>query len=131
LPNSGGFLECGGLPPSSPSGSLLRLEFRDSAEASFRTPKWEQAPVLQRTVARTPSNYSTNFRLRTLASLYTKRVMRCLIHYSAPNGKVYPFCTYNSGPCFREKIERQFSVPFDLKAAKAKPSNGNGLVSIS
>jgi len=59
------------------------------------------------------------------------RVMRCLIHYPAPNGKVYPFCTYNSGPCFREKIERQFSVPFDLKAAKAKPSNGNGLVSIS
>jgi 7,8-dihydro-6-hydroxymethylpterin dimethyltransferase len=54
------------------------------------------------------------------------RVMRCVIHYSAPNGMVYPFCTYNSGPCFREKIERQFSVPFDLKAAKAKPSNGNG-----
>ena len=54
------------------------------------------------------------------------RVMRCVIHYSAPNGMVYPFCTYNSGPCFREKIERQFSVPFDIKAAKAKPSNGNG-----
>jgi len=39
---------------------------------------------------------------------------------------VYPFCTYNSGPCFREKVEREFSAPFDLKAAKAKPSNGNG-----
>ena len=54
------------------------------------------------------------------------RVMRCVIHYSAPDGKVYPFCPYNSGPCYREKIEKQFSVPFDLKAAKAKPSNGNG-----
>jgi len=39
---------------------------------------------------------------------------------------VYPFCTYNSGPCFREKVEKQFSVPFDLKAAKQNPSNGNG-----
>jgi hypothetical protein len=27
----------------------------------------------------------------------------------------------------REKIERQFSVPFDLKAAK---QNGNGLVQV-
>jgi len=34
---------------------------------------------------------------------------------------VYPFCTYNSGPCFREKIEKEFSVPFDLKAAR-KPA---------
>jgi hypothetical protein len=54
------------------------------------------------------------------------RVKRCVIHYSAPNGLVYPFCTYNSGPCFREKIEKQFSVPLDRKAAKASPSNGNG-----
>ena len=54
------------------------------------------------------------------------RVKRCVIHYTAPNGLVYPFCTYNSGPCFREKIEKQFSVPFDLKAAKHSPSNGNG-----
>ncbi len=57
-----------------------------------------------------------------------ERVKRCVIHYSAPNGMVYPFCTYNSGPCFREKIEKQFSTPFDLKAAKAAPSNGNRLV---
>jgi len=56
-----------------------------------------------------------------------ERVKRCVIHYPAPNGKVYPFCIYNSGPCVREKIEREFSTPFDLKAA---PSNGNGLVSI-
>ena len=54
------------------------------------------------------------------------RVKRCVIHYPAPNGMIYPFCVYNSGPCYREKIEKEFSVPFDLKAAKAKPSNGNG-----
>ena len=54
-----------------------------------------------------------------------EQVKRCVIHYSTPNGMVYPFCVYNSGPCFREKTEREFSTPFDLKAAK---KNGNGLV---
>ena len=60
-------------------------------------------------------------------------VKRCVIHYSTANGMVYPFCTCNSGPCFREKIEKQFSVPFDLKAAKALSTNGdgNGLVNVS
>ena len=53
------------------------------------------------------------------------RVKRCVIHYTAPNGLVYPFCTYNSGPCFREKIEKQFSTPL-----APKPSNGNGLVQV-
>jgi hypothetical protein len=43
---------------------------------------------------------------------------------------VYPFCTYNSGPCFREKIEQQFSVPFDLNAAKQN-GKGDGLTDIS
>jgi len=41
------------------------------------------------------------------------RVKRCAIHYAAPNGRMYPFCAYNSGPVFREKIERQFSVPLE------------------
>ena len=59
------------------------------------------------------------------------RVKRCVIHYTAPNGLVYPFCTYNSGPCFREKIEKQFATPFDPKAANAAPSDGNGLVNIA
>ncbi|MFQ5904120.1 MAG: radical SAM protein, partial [Candidatus Binatia bacterium] len=43
-----------------------------------------------------------------------ERVQRCVVHYSAPNGLIYPFCTYNSGPTYREKIERRFSLPLDL-----------------
>ncbi len=27
-----------------------------------------------------------------------ERVKRCVIHYAAPNGRIYPFCAYNSGP---------------------------------
>jgi hypothetical protein len=42
-----------------------------------------------------------------------ERVKRCVIHYAAPNGKVYPFCAYNSGPVYRERIEKEFSVPFE------------------
>jgi hypothetical protein len=54
-----------------------------------------------------------------------------VIHYAAPNGQLYPFCTYNSGPEFREKIEREFSVPVETLApmrctvdvrAKVQPS---------
>ena len=39
----------------------------------------------------------------------TERVKRCVVHYSAPDGKLYPFCSYNSGPYFREKVEKQFA----------------------
>jgi len=42
-----------------------------------------------------------------------ERVKRCVIHYAAPNGKIYPFCAYNSGPVYRERIEREFSVPLE------------------
>ena len=42
-----------------------------------------------------------------------ERVKRCVIHYAAPNGLLYPFCAYNSGPCFREHIEKKYSVPFE------------------
>ena len=41
------------------------------------------------------------------------RVRRCVVHYAAPNGLLYPFCTYNSGPTFRNMIEKKFSVPFE------------------
>jgi 7,8-dihydro-6-hydroxymethylpterin dimethyltransferase len=42
-----------------------------------------------------------------------ERVKRCVIHYAAPNGLIYPFCAYNSGPVYRERIEKQFAVPLE------------------
>ncbi len=39
------------------------------------------------------------------------RVRRCTIHYSASDGRLYPFCTYNSGCGFRHPIEAAHSVP--------------------
>ncbi len=52
-----------------------------------------------------------------------ERVKRCVIHYAAPDGRLYPFCTYNSGPTYREKIEKQFSVPWDRKTQTVKVSS--------
>jgi uncharacterized radical SAM superfamily Fe-S cluster-containing enzyme len=46
-----------------------------------------------------------------------ERVKRCVIHYAAPNGRIYPFCAYNSGPVYRERIEREFSIPFEQQPA--------------
>jgi len=39
------------------------------------------------------------------------RSRHCVIFYAAPDGKFYPFCTWNSGPCHRYRIEREFSKP--------------------
>lgn len=60
-----------------------------------------------------------------------ERVKRCVIHYAAPNGMIYPFCAYNSGPVYREKIEREFSVPFEeqeqmLELCEARPKTTCG-----
>lgn len=38
------------------------------------------------------------------------RVRRCGIHYATPDGRVIPFCTYNT--FYRESVERQFSKPY-------------------
>lgn len=39
-----------------------------------------------------------------------ERVRRCAVHYAAANGMIYPFCTYNAGYTFRNKIEKSFFV---------------------
>ncbi len=41
------------------------------------------------------------------------RVKRCAIHYAVPGGLIIPFCAYNSGPSYRELIEKQHSIPLD------------------
>jgi len=40
-----------------------------------------------------------------------ERVRRCCIHYVVPDGRIIPFCAYNSGPTYRTEIEARFSVP--------------------
>lgn len=40
-----------------------------------------------------------------------ERVQRCCIHYATPDGRMIPFCTYNSGPVYREDIWKKYSRP--------------------
>ena len=40
-----------------------------------------------------------------------ERVSRCGVHYSAPDGRIYPFCTYNSGPVHRNRVEKTIAIP--------------------
>ncbi len=38
------------------------------------------------------------------------RVKKCVIHYATPDGRIIPFCTFNS--MYREGVEQEFSKPF-------------------
>jgi uncharacterized radical SAM superfamily Fe-S cluster-containing enzyme len=53
------------------------------------------------------------------------RVKRCVIHYAAPNGLLYPFCAYNAGPTFRDRIEKEYSIPFEkqFELMQIKPNS--------
>jgi uncharacterized radical SAM superfamily Fe-S cluster-containing enzyme len=53
-----------------------------------------------------------------------ERVSRCVVHYGAPDGRVYPFCAYNAGPTYRLKIERQFAHSAESVRAKSE-AEGN------
>ena len=37
-----------------------------------------------------------------------QRIRRCAVHYTAADGKLYPFCTYNAGHTFRNRVEKQY-----------------------
>ncbi|MHA1711721.1 MAG: tetraether lipid synthase Tes, partial [Candidatus Freyarchaeota archaeon] len=39
------------------------------------------------------------------------RVERCVIHYGTPDGRIIPFCTYNT--IHRPMVEKQFSIPVE------------------
>jgi len=41
------------------------------------------------------------------------RVQRCCIHYATPDGRLIPFCTYNSGPVYREQVWKKYAKPLE------------------
>ncbi|MBR4446840.1 tetraether lipid synthase Tes [Methanobrevibacter sp.] len=41
------------------------------------------------------------------------RVKKCVIHYATPDGRIIPFCTFNS--IYRQGVEKEFSQPFKGK----------------
>jgi len=47
-----------------------------------------------------------------------ERLQRCVIHYGLPDGKIIPFCSYNS--IHRANIEKKFSIPLEEYNKKAR-----------
>ena len=41
------------------------------------------------------------------------RVKKCVIHYATPDGRIIPFCSYNS--MYRDEVEEKFSTPYKSK----------------
>ena len=42
-----------------------------------------------------------------------QRVQRCTVHYVTPDGRLIPFCAYNTGPTFRREVESKFAMTFE------------------
>jgi len=42
-----------------------------------------------------------------------ERVKRCVVHYSTPDGRLIPFCAYNTGAVFRQEVESKFGMTFE------------------
>ncbi|MEM4221116.1 MAG: radical SAM protein, partial [Thermoplasmata archaeon] len=42
-----------------------------------------------------------------------ERLKRCVIHYATPDGRIIPFCAYNSGPVYRTEVEKKFSITLE------------------
>jgi len=53
-----------------------------------------------------------------------ERAKRCVILYSTPAG-VFPFCTYNCGPFYRQIVERAYAAG-DRHVAEGQPSVEQG-----
>lgn len=49
-----------------------------------------------------------------LYNMDIQRIQRCGIHYATPDGRIIPFCSYNT--IHREEIERKFSKPLMARA---------------
>jgi len=50
------------------------------------------------------------------------RVQRCCIHYATPDGRLIPFCTYNSGPVYRVQVWREYARK-DREQVEYEPVN--------
>jgi len=59
------------------------------------------------------SLYIGTMHFQDLYNYDIQRVMRCGIHYVTPDGRIIPFCAYNTGPTYREEVEKRFSIPLE------------------
>src|SRR5207302_10240293 len=106
--------------------SLRRFYHSEQAPSGMSFPKFLQTlqGMTDKKYGRNGNDGKFTFRTLLVAGMHfmdsynydIERVKRCVIHYAAPNGKIYQFCAYNSGPVFREKIEKEFAIPCENPA---------------
>ncbi len=51
----------------------------------------------------------SNMHFMDLYNMDVERTSRCIIHYTVPDGRLIPFCTYNN--LYRQDVEKQFGRP--------------------
>jgi len=102
--------------------SLLRKHFKeDEAPADMGLAKMLR--ILNRMFTKADKSGATEFSWSTmyLGAMHfqdnynydIERVKRCAVHYATPDGKIIPFCAYNTGPNFRDETEKKFAVPVE------------------
>jgi len=54
--------------------------------------------------------FSASMHFQDVYNYEVDRSRRCVILYAAVDGRLYPFCTWNSGPCHRARVEKAFAA---------------------
>ncbi len=112
----------------------LRRNFRpDRAPAGMRFEDWLHTlnGMVDKRIGRGQAGKKT-FRSLLVAGMHfmdrynyeTDRARRCVIHYADPDGRLYPFCTYNAGPEYRTRVERRYAMT--PETWRARRSGGSG-----
>jgi uncharacterized radical SAM superfamily Fe-S cluster-containing enzyme len=79
---------------------MLRIVFSDDTKKGLAKFSWKMM-------------YVGSMHFQDAYNYDVERVKRCSIHYTTPDGRIIPFCAYNSGPVYRTEVEKKFSVPLD------------------
>ncbi|UCF79544.1 MAG: radical SAM protein [Candidatus Eiseniibacteriota bacterium] len=73
--------------------------------------------LMNKRIGRVPGQTEQTYKTLLLGGMHfmdaynydVDRARRCVVHYGAPGGRMYPFCTYNAGPTFRDVVEKKHS----------------------
>jgi uncharacterized radical SAM superfamily Fe-S cluster-containing enzyme len=78
----------------------FRTRFADNKARQSKLPGTSHRPLLM-----------ASMHFQDAYNYQIERVRRCVVQYAGLDGRLYPFCTYNCGPCHRGRLEKQFAVP--------------------
>jgi len=107
-------------PKNTPSGLTFKSMLDILDDYKYHEAEWKENTEIEPSY---PTMFIAAMHFQDLYNYDIARVCRCVIHYSARDGKIYPFCTYNSGPYYRNKVESSYAVPLDIYMENYQPKN--------